>query len=335
MTIALLERTLFRLLPAGVLLVAFVGICVMTGTAWPWNQVVHEDGLRTLLGTVFYVEHGTRELLPDALLALAVAGSVAYFFPLGRAEVRDTLARSRRRLAWVVAVTVAVIVGGTLWTDGGHVLIDNLSQSHTRAGAPLVWGAHWRYHLIERFAQMMLAFSASGVFWMLHGRPNVDPFLGRFRLFGAALLLFVAITVVFRLTSEPFRDPAYLGHQLRELFTHSLVTLPLALGTCLALARRYALSGVGGSSGARSGRSPGASSGRVWPIVVTGAAAVLSGAFLLVASLLADAQSHGQTEGLASLLFPHFAEHALGYVLVPALAGVIYLTQGRARSVGP
>jgi hypothetical protein len=318
MTTALLERTLFRLLPAGVLLVAFVGLCVMTGTAWPWNQVVHEDGVRTLLGTVFYVEHGTRELLPDALLALAVAGSVGYFFPLARAGVRDAVSRSRRRLAWVAAVTFAVIVGGTLWTEGGHVLIDNLSQSHTRAGAPLVWGAHWRYHLIERFAQMMLAFSASGVFWILHGKPNVNRFPGRFRLFGVALVLFVAITVIFRLTSEPFRDPAFLGHQLRELFTHSLVTLPLALGTCLALAREY------------SAGSPGASADRTWPIVVTGAAAVLSGAFLLVASVMADAQSHGQTEGLASLLFPHFAEHALGYLLVPSLAGVIYLTQAKA-----
>jgi hypothetical protein len=321
MTTALLERTLFRLLPAGVLLVVFVGLCVMTGTAWPWNQVVHEDGVRTLLRTVFYVEHGTRELLPDALLALAVAGSVAYFFPLGRAEVRDTLARSRRRLAWVVAAMFTVIVGGTLWTEGGHVLIDNLSQSHTRAGAPLVWGAHWRYHLIERFAQMMLAFSASGVFWMLHGKPRTDSVPGRSRLFGASLFLFVAITVVFRLTSEPFRDPAYLGHQLRELFTHSLVTLPLALGTCLALARKYSLRSPG--------TSPGASADRAWPIVVAGASAVLSGAFLLVASVMADAQSHGQTEGLASLLFPHFAEHALGYVLVPALAGLTYLTPRR------
>ena len=313
MTTTLIERTLFRLLPVIVLLVAFVGLCVMTGTAWPWNQVVHEDGVRTLLGTVFYVEHGTRELLPDALLALAVAGSVAYYFPLGRAAVRDTLTRSRRRLAWVVAVTIAVIVGGTLWTEGGHVLVDNLSQSHTRAGAPLVWGAHWRYHLIERFAQMMLAFSASGVFWILHGKPGADSVRGRFRLFGAALLLFVAITVVFRLTNEPFRDPAYLGHQLRELFTHSLVTLPLALGTCLALARKF------------SAGNPDASGDRLWPIVVTGALAVLSGAFLLVASVMADAQSHGQAEGLASLLFPHFAEHALGYVLVPSLAGLIYL----------
>lgn len=317
MTTALLERTLFRLLPAGVLLVAFVGLCVMTGTAWPWNQVVHEDGVRTLLGTVFYVEHGTRELLPDALLALAVAGAVAYFFPLTGAGVRDAASASRRRLTWVAAVTFAVIVGGTLWTEGSRVLFDNLSQSHTRAGAPLVWGAHWRYHLIERFAQVMLAFCASGTFWMLRGKPNAARRSGRFRLFGAALLLFVATTILFRITSEPFRDPAYLGHQLRELFTHSLVTLPLALGTCLTLARTF--------SRGRGGASP----DRAWPIVATGAAAVLSGAFLLVASVMADAQSHGQTEGLAGLLLPHFAEHALGYVLVPALAGLIYLTSAR------
>lgn len=317
----------FWLLPAGVLLLTFAGLCVMTGSAWPWNVVVHEDGTHTLLSTVFYVEHATRELLPDALLALAVAGAVRYYFPpfiKPGADVSD-----RRRLGFLAAITVAGILGGTFWTEGGGTVVDNLSQSHTRAGAPLVWGAHWRYHLIERFAQIMLAFCVSGVVWMMRGKPAMGHVPGRFRFYGMALLAFAVLTAVFKLTTEPFRDPAYLGHQLRELFTHTLVTLPLALGTCLTLARRY------------SATSTAPSTESLRPIILTGAAAILSGAFLLVASLLADAQSHGQATGLAALLFPHFAEHALGYVLVPALAGVLYLTpQGgqtneRLGSAGP
>jgi hypothetical protein len=75
-----------------------------------------------------------------------------------------------------------------------------------------------------------------------------------------------------RVTSEPFRDPAFLGHQLREPFTHVLVTLPLGLGVCFALARHFSTPSAGPT-----------------------------------------AQAHGQTTSLAALLFPHFAEHGLGY----------------------
>jgi len=304
------ESLAFRVLPAGVLLVAYAGVCALTGTVWPWGEVVHEDGSRTLLGTVFFFEHTARELLPNVLLAVGVAGAVQYYFPLDAAGA-GALARSRRRLGAIAGLMLFCIVGGTLWTDGAQGLVDNLSQLHTREGAPLVWGAHWRYHLIERVAQILLAFSVAGAVWMLRGRPDPGRRAGRFRLYGTALVLCAVTTVVFRLTSEPFRDPAFLGHQLRELFTHALVTLPLALGVCLGLARSR-------SGGRMSSAEP------LWPIVVTGGVAVASGAFLLVASLLADAQSHGQATGLAALLFPHFFEHSAGYVLVPSLAGWLY-----------
>ncbi|MEO6222679.1 MAG: hypothetical protein ABIP90_05475 [Vicinamibacterales bacterium] len=313
------EQAVFWFIPAVTLLVTFVGLCVMTGSAWPWNHVVHEDGRHTLLATVFYVEHASRELLPDALLALGVAGAVRHYFPPQFALGVAAASRPRRRLGLITTATFSLIIGATVWTEGGQVLVDNLSQLHTRSGAPLIWGAHWRYHLIERFAQIMLAFSVTGAVWMIRSKPAANGGSGRLGFYGAALLLFAALTIVFRPTTEPFNDPAFLGHQLRELFTHSFVTLPLALGTCLSLARRYSP-----STPLPREAGPGTLHSS-WPIILTGAVAILSGAFLLTASVLSDAQSHGQTAGLAALLFPHFAEHALGYVFVPALAGLLYL----------
>jgi len=311
------ESAVFRILPATVLLVAYAGVCVMTGTAWPWGEVVHEDGIRTLLGTVLYAEHATRELVPDVLLAIGVAGAVRVYFPPGTAVDAGATRRWRGRLALLAAVMLLWMVIGTLRAGGSRALVENLSQLHTRDGAPLVWGAHWRYHLIERFAQIMLAFSLAGGVWMLRGRPETGGRPGRFRYYGVALLLFGVTTLVFRPTSESFRDPAFLGHQLRELFTHTLVTLPLALGVCVALA----------------GTRPGAMRSResAWPIAATGATAILSGVFLLAASVLTDAQAHGQAAGLSALLFPHFFEHTAGYVLVPALAGFLYLRPPIAR----
>ena len=306
-----LERVALWGVPGAVLLAAYAGICAMTGSLWPWNAVVHEDGQRTLFATVFFVEHATRELVPDMLLALAAAGSVHYFFPATIASAAAT--RWRVWLGLLTVATLSAIVLGTVWTDGRQALMDNLSQLHTRPGAALVWGAHWRYHFIERFALVLLAFTVTGIVWILRGKPQAERPHGRARLYGLAWILFALTTVLFGVTREPFQDPAYLGHQLRELFTHALVTLPLALGTCLALTNQ--------PTSPERVRSRDA----VWPIVLTGVISVASGVFLLAASILADAQSHGQTTGLAPLLFPHFAEHAAGYVLVPALAGFAYL----------
>ena len=303
---ALLERTVFWIVPAVVLLVAYAGVCQLAGTAWPWNRVVHEDGIRTLVQTVFYFDHATRELVPDILLALAVAGAMHWFLPLS--ETTGDVSRARWCLGALATGVLALIVGGTLWQDGPQTIVDNLSQLHTREGAPLVWGAHWRYHLIERFAQMVLAYALAGLLWLRQGRPN----RGDLGLYASAFVLFGIVTVVFRPTTEPFRDPTFLGHQLRELVTHTLVTLPLTLGVCFELSR-----GV-----ARPRTADPRAVAR--PIVIAGSIAVLSGTFLLAASVASGAQSHGQVTGVAALLFPHFFEHALGYLFVPAMAGFAY-----------
>jgi hypothetical protein len=322
--LALAERTLFFYVPALVLLVAFVAVCVQAGTPWPWYRVVHEDGQHTFLETIFYFEHATRELVLDAMLALAVAGAVRYFYPPTQASGDARAAVARIWLAVSTCVVLALILGGTAYMNAfgryyaaearGQTILDNLAQYPTRPGAPFVWGAHWRYHVIERFAEIALAFCIAGLLWIRDGRPQIRDGHGPTSLYAAALALFFAATLVFGLSAQPFRDPTYLGHQLRELVTHILVTLPLALGTCFVLARRYAVP----ASGTRSRL-------HVWPIYAAGLLGVGCGAFVLIASLVLKAQMYGQKRGLAELLFPHFFEHTLGYFFVSALAGFLYL----------
>src|SRR5690348_6024203 len=111
-------------------------------------------------------------------------------------------------------------------------------------------------------------------------------------LYAAALMVFAAATIIFGVSMLPFRDPIYLGHQLRELVTHTLVTLPLALGTCFVLARRY------------SRREPDVrSSMPAWTIYAAGIVAVVCGAYVLVAALVLKAQAYGQKKALAGLLY--------------------------------
>ena len=165
-----LERGLF-IVPALVLAVSFIGVCVQAGTPWPWNRVVHEDGHRTLLQTIFYFEHATRELLLDVVLAIAVAGAARYFWPPARDADDELLRQARLRMGILTLLTVAAIVGGTAWVNGGRAILDDLAQYPTRDGAPLVWGAHWRYHFVERIADIAVAFALAG----RSGSPTVVP----------------------------------------------------------------------------------------------------------------------------------------------------------------
>src|SRR5262249_9370864 len=166
------ERALFFYLPAVVLAVSFVAVCIQAGTAWPWDRIVHEDGQHTFLGTVFYFEHATRELVLDAVLALAIAGAVRYFYPPA-AEGDAATARTRLALGLATLATIALILGGTAYLNAfgpyyanearGQSILDNLAQYPTRPGAPFAWGAHWRFHWIERLAEVALAFCVAGL----------------------------------------------------------------------------------------------------------------------------------------------------------------------------
>ena len=57
-------------LPVFVLLVSYAAIAIHTGNPWPWLEVVHESGGRTLLSTVLYFEHAP----PIATKRLSVGG---------------------------------------------------------------------------------------------------------------------------------------------------------------------------------------------------------------------------------------------------------------------
>ncbi len=192
---------MFFLVPFGTLAGAFAWIGLVTGDAWPWQGVVHEDGQRTLLRTMFYVEHALRELPLDVLLAWAVAAAAAHFFPqscLGPHE------RSRL-LRCSTAVLVLLLVGmvaGTWATAGAEAVAQNLAQMHTRPGAPLAWGAHWRYHVLERLALLAASFALFGLLAEKEnqGTPRAP------RLYLGSLAGFVLLTVLFGLTPEPFTD---------------------------------------------------------------------------------------------------------------------------------
>ncbi len=327
---------------AVVLLAAFVMICVRTGSLWPWTRVVHEDGQRTLLLTIFYFEHASRELPLDILLGIAIGGCA--YLAFGSAVRRiDRPGRARRTsaLAWSTALVVTVIMVGTaMQGDRPMVLLENLLQHHTRPGAALVWGSHWRYHLLERMALILISIGFAGALRWLAAREmhGSEPFDHRrsarigLGIAGGAIVVYLLLSVVFANSVasmlDPLRDPIYLGHQARELFTHALVTVPLAWGACLLSLPKGPLDAPTRPFFER----------RVAPNVVAtlgaGALGLLIGGYVCVAALRSDSISYGQTTDLAMLIFPHFFEHSFTYLVVPLVAMLVFELAANGAQAG-
>ena len=305
------------------LAVAYGAIAQRTGTLWPWNEVVHETGLRTLLHTVLYFEHAARELPLDLVLGIAIGGALLMVRPPSRDEPRPSAAAP----AVLSAAAVVLILGGTWATEGAGAIVDNVLQYHTRPSFGLEWGSHWRYHLLSRLALMLAAVGLAGLLCLFSGMATGPAQRAGVRVVLIALALFAAGTVLFAHSPGglvlPFVDPIYIGHQAREVFTHLLTTLPLAFGIGLLWLRAPA-AGAGSLAPATPFliRSLGA-----------GVSAALIGLYLAAVAVGSDASSQGQTDDVFMLIFPHFFEHSFSFWVTPAVAALTYAVAAR-RSVG-
>jgi hypothetical protein len=289
-----------------ILIASYIAIAIYSSTPWLWSVIVHESGDRTLQQTIFYYEHAAREIPLDIILGIAIAGSALFVLP--PAVPRP----AHSRVTWFavgLAAATALILGGTLWTGGAPMLTENILQYPTRPGEPLVWGGHWRYHLLSHVTLMLASFGLAAPILILTGRSK--GFEDGLRTLAVAVGLFLTLAVLFVPGSDSFRNAVYIGHQAREVATHAIVTVPLALSTCLFLGRH--------AWGERTaGTSPLAFA------LIAGGIGVLVGLFLVIGSLVTSAASQGQSESLAVLIFPHFFEHTFSYVMTTLSAALVF-----------
>ncbi len=310
----------FLALACSLLGLAFLAICLHSGTFWPWTKVVHEDGARTLLGTIFYFEHAARELPLDIFLGVGVGASFYFAFPPGRAP--DTSAAlNLPTLAVLSACVIAVIVGGTLWIGGWPLLAENLLQNHTRPGAPLIFGSHWRYHLLERLPEILLSLGGAGLLLTITDDGHRKPGRAGFAAMSWTVAIFLAVTIALSPSPStwgaPFFDPQYLGHEAREIFTHVLVSLPIGWSACLLLTEKGARRTVALTWPPRFSRLVTAS-------LLAGAAGTAAILYAGLAAVLAQSASYGQTDDFVTLVAPHFFEHSFTYLVVPIFALLAY-----------
>lgn len=290
---------------------SLLAIMARLGTPLIWNLVAHEDGVRTFGATVFYFEHAARELPGDLLLGVVVGASLAYAYPLA------PNARGVKGFAIALALVIAAMIAGAAADIGLQGVIDNLLQKHTRPGAPLEWGAHWRYHLLSSLALYLISFGAAGLMRFLDGAGTAADAARGTRIFGGALAVFLGLTIFFAHSpaglAKPFTDAIYIGHEAREFFTSVLATLPIAWGLGLLAARERLAPASDADRAAHRARWIGAI-----------AAGVVLGVYLCLGAVFKDAASSGQTGDIVMLIAPHFFEHAQTYAVVTLTALTVH-----------
>ena len=286
-------------LPAALLCGAYAWLAAAHGTALLWGVPVHESGRYTLGQTILYVRHFVREVPVDVAMGLFCAAGVTAAEP-GRRQ-RPTLTIAAGVLAAsVTAAGLAAAVGQEGWRETLHDLL----QYRTRDD-DLAYGAHWSFHLLSTVWFGAAAALGTGILAGLGGpaRP-LGPARG---LLAGAWGWVVLLTAIFGVHAQVFTSARYIGHQAREIMTHGLVTLPLAVG----IARLTA-------AGAAAEPPPRAAP---WWRVASWLVMLGVPLFLVVAFWNVDLTTTGQMrEGLAGIVAAHVFEHTLDVVLVAVVA---------------
>lgn len=305
-------------LPTLVLAAAYAWLCVAHQTLWVWDEVVHESGRYTLTQTVFYFSHFLREI--PALIAMALFTLAA----LGGASVQDPKAAPSRRGTYTAALLAAGALALLAFAiaaiqHGPGEALRHLLQEYTRDDVAS-FGSHWHYHWLST---LWFAFAAPllvrlGALWG-GVAPRSDRTRHR-RSWVAAWFYFGGMSLVFGFSDAIAIDPLYIGHQAREIATHTLVTLPMALAIAAWIDR--------GHASVESG--PRLTPGFQWRELAAVAAIAI---YLGIATLADNVVAVGQGKGdLASMIAAHFFEHSLDYVFVGLLIGGSYGLSA-ARSV--
>jgi hypothetical protein len=199
------------------------------GTGWVWSAIVHEDGRRTLAGTVWFPRHFLREIPVAVFYLLAIRVS------FGRDGSRG-VAAARPGAVWYVTAAVALLsiaAVSVVRADGLAVAWADVTQFYARDGVG-ARGAHWGAHYLSNLGFLAAAWIAATP-WRARHAPTWPALL--LAGLGAATWWTMASPV------DAVFGARAAAHQGRELLTHGLVTLPLALAvsTRRALPIRTAL----------------------------------------------------------------------------------------------
>jgi len=289
-----------------------------------WNLfpvVVHENGVYTLLHTIFYFRHFVRELLINSFVVVAVAATASLHSPLSSGLQDERLLRSiQRGLGWFVLVGVAIVIL-IVWTRlGAAETFRELLQYRTRDDLD-EYGSHWRDHLLHLVDAVLFGLgSATALRGLAGASPTQSSAVKWLAVWAAA---FVMVTLIFGAPLRALTEPLILAHQAREIETHRLLSIWPAFGVIWILDRRF-------SSAAPHAHRGMLIDGVGWMVVATAIPLWIVWPLRHV-DIPALAQRHTDLFELAAA---HHFEHTLDYFFIVAASSWLYLNLNLARKLG-
>jgi hypothetical protein len=296
-------RRLARLAAAWVAVVLAGSCGVVVAALGPealWRAPAHESEARSLLATALFPGHALRELPHLALLSLL------FLF----AWAPPSTGREARRLLGALGLATvgmgSVLFAWAALEAGPAAAWADLCQARAApdlAGA----GIHFRLHLASDLVLGGTFFAAG----RLLGGPPAGGRLAWLAPAGAAAMLALGALVW---GVDGVAGPRFVGHALREVETHAVVTLPALLAGVLWWRAEE-----------RAARSPGAVL-RERPVVAALGVAAAAGVFLLAGLPGVDVARDGSAPGrsVPLNLAAHHVEHLLdvAYLLVAAAVAI-------------
>lgn len=317
---------LFVAIPLITLAGMYVWLAIYHGTPLLGGVIVHESGRYSLWHTIFYFSHFLREVPVVGAVALWPVAAVSAFTVSGSTArlSRRTALRCGLGAALMLIAAIGVVVSEAGWESARL----DLFQFRTRDDE-IGRGSHWHYHALSTIwlglvaAPLLHAAAALTGVRLLRFRSGAPR-----REWYPALAWFALATLTFGVSSLSWMSSRYAGHQAREILTHALVSVPIALATGLAIIRPE----LPLDDRALWTRLGAAVREHIW----AWAAVLLLGAFLTGRSLAGDIREDGQVGGgVPGMVAAHFFEHSLDYVftvLVAAAAtGILVRGDGLAR----
>lgn len=286
-----------------------------------WDTVIHENGRLTLAGSLFYFDHFVACVPMITVFALCTAGGVAL-----SGQIAPGANGSRARFSAVVLLSGAglLVLGAfiaSVYMVGWERTIDYALQRIERDGVTSK-GGNWNQLQLSNIpiALGIIGLGSTFVMFKMGYNEKRDARLnaaGRICISVAAALM-VGISACNFNGWEYFLNPRWMAHSIRELATHPVTGVPIAL-TSILLVERY-ISGL-----------------EIWVIkprrlslILIGIAIVIVAAqllFLKNVDVLAIAQKPAfaaDTLSIPYLLCSHVFEHFLDFVLIAILTGGIY-----------
>jgi hypothetical protein len=193
-----------------------------------FNVLVHENGKFTLLETVLYYDHFLRELIISGFLAFFIVGFFLYY---NSAKPRNTSRKLGRYIIvcfFSLAIFLLIVFLGSIYKVGFEETLLSLFQYRTRDDL-IEFGSHWRFHFLSRIGLFTSSAAMIISYRIIYNKTQWKNSKFALLILIIASISYIIITLVFGITDQPFSDPRYLAHQVREFTTHNLCTTPILI----------------------------------------------------------------------------------------------------------